>query len=55
MYLDKYLSDNEIEEILSLPFRSKLQVDRIIELIDEYRCCDEELRNAAYRLFGVTP
>ena len=54
MYLDKYLSDNEIEEILSLPFRSKLQVDRIIELVDEYGCCDEELRNAAYRLFEVT-
>lgn len=55
IYLDKYLSDNEIEEILSLPFRSKSQVDRIIEIVDEYGCCDEELRNAAYTLFGVTP
>ena len=55
MYLDRYLSDNEIEEILSFPFRSKSQVDRIIELVDEYECCDEELRSAAYKLFGVTP
>lgn len=55
MYLDKYLSDNEIEEVLSLPFRSKLQVDRIIELVDEYGCCDEKLRYAAYKLFEVTP
>jgi hypothetical protein len=54
MYLDNYLSHNEIEEILSLPFQSKSQVDRIIELVDEYGCCDEELRNAAYTLFGVT-
>jgi hypothetical protein len=55
MYLDRYLSDNEIEEILSLPFRSKQQVDRIIELVDEYGACDEELRKAAYALFGVAP
>lgn len=55
MYLDTYLSGDEIEEILSLPFRSKLQVDRIIELVDDYGCCDEELRNAAYRLFGISP
>lgn len=55
MYLDRYLSDNEIQEILSLPFRSKQQVDRIIELVDEYGACDEELRKAAYALFGVAP
>ncbi len=55
MYLDRYLSDNEIEEILSLPFRSKSQVDRIIELVDEYGFCDKELRSAVYKLFGVTP
>ncbi len=55
MYLDKYLSDNEIEEVLSLPFRSKSQVDRIIELVDEYCCCDKELRKATYALFEVIP
>lgn len=54
MYLDRYLSNNEIEEILSLPFRSKRQVDRIIELVDEYGACDSELRKAIYELFGVT-
>jgi hypothetical protein len=55
MYLDRYLSNDEIEEILSLPFRSRLQVDRIIQHVDEYGCCDEELRSATYRLFGVNP
>jgi len=54
MYLDRYLSNNEIEEILSFPFRSKRQVDRIIELFDEYGACDGELRKAVYELFGVT-
>lgn len=55
MYLDKYLSDNEIQEVLSLPFRSKKQIDRIIELVDDYDICDEELRKATYALFGVAP
>jgi hypothetical protein len=55
MYLDKYLSGNEIQEILSLPFRSKEQVDRVIELVDECGVCDEELRKATYALFGVAP
>jgi hypothetical protein len=55
MYLDRYLSNNEIEEILSLPFRSKSQVDRIIEIVDEYGSCNEELRKAVYELFGINP
>lgn len=55
LYLDRYLSNNEIEEILSLPFRSKRQVDRIIELVDEYGACDEEVRKAVYELFGINP
>jgi hypothetical protein len=55
MYLDRYLSNNEIEEILSLPFRSKRQVDRIIEIVDEYGACDEELRKAVYEIFGINP
>lgn len=54
IYLDRYLSNNEIAEVLSLPFRSNQQVDRIIEFIDEYRACDDELRKLVYELFGVT-
>lgn len=53
MFLDRYLSSNEIAETLSLPFRSKLQVDRIIELVDEYGACDDDLRKSVYELFGV--
>ncbi len=55
MYLDRYLSNSEIEEVLSLPFRSKKQVDRTIELVDEYDACDEEIRKSAYELFGIDP
>lgn len=55
MYLGRYLSNNEIEEILSLPFRSKRQVDRIIEIVDEYGACNEGLRKAVYELFGINP
>jgi hypothetical protein len=54
MYLDRYLSNNEIAEVLSLPFRTKQQVDRIIKFVDEYRACDGELRKSVYELFGVT-
>lgn len=53
IYLDRYLSDIEMEEILSLPFRSKSQVDRIITFVDVYGACDEELRRSVYALFGV--
>jgi len=38
-----------------IPFRSKRQVDRIIELVDEYGACDEDLRKAVYELFGINP
>jgi len=54
VYLGRYLSNNEVAEVLSLPFRSKQQVDRIIELVDEYHACDGEIRKSVYELFGVT-
>jgi hypothetical protein len=53
LHLDRYLTRTELEEVLSLPTRSRIQVDRIIEILDEYEACDEELRKKAYRAFGV--
>jgi hypothetical protein len=53
LYLDRYLSDSELTEVLSLPMRSQKQVDKIIEVVDSYNVCDDELRNVAYRAFGV--
>ncbi|NTU50155.1 MAG: hypothetical protein HGA87_04605 [Desulfobulbaceae bacterium] len=53
IYLDKYLSKEETEEVLSYPYKSKKQVDRIIEIVDEHDACNEELRQSVYQLFGV--
>jgi hypothetical protein len=52
-YLNRYLTQTELDEVLSLPTRSQMQVDRIIEILDEYGACDEELRKKAYKAFGV--
>jgi hypothetical protein len=53
MYLDRYLMPEEVVKILSLPHRSKEQVDIIINIIDEYNICTEEMRMVVYKLFGV--
>lgn len=52
-YLDQYLTADEIREVLSLPHRSQLQVDRIVELVDDEGFCDAELRELVYRAFNV--
>lgn len=52
-YLDQYLTVEELSEIERLPHKSKAQVDRIIELVDEYDACDTELRQVVYKAFGV--
>jgi hypothetical protein len=52
-YLDEYLTENEIEEVLSLPYRSKKQVDKIIELVDSFRICTDALRKKIYKICKV--
>ena len=52
-YLDRYLNDSDIAEVLSLTMRSQKQVDRIIEIVDDYKACDDELRRVVYRAFKV--
>lgn len=53
MYLDRYLTPSEIEEVYTLKYRSKEQVNRIIEIVDEYKICDEELREHIYFFFKI--
>jgi len=53
-YLNRYLTLTEFAEIEHLPHRSKDQVDRIIEFVDEYHACDAELRSLVYKAFGVS-
>jgi len=52
-YLDRYLTPSEIEEVLALEYRSKEQVDRIIEIADEFKACDENLREVIYKFFKI--
>lgn len=52
-YLDQYLTADELAEVNTLPFKSKVQVDRIISLVDEYDACDSELRAVIYEAFGA--
>jgi hypothetical protein len=52
-HLDRYLTPSELKEINALPSRSKRQVNRIIEFVDEDGVCDEELRSLAYKAFGA--
>ncbi|MDI7261418.1 MAG: hypothetical protein QME90_16055 [Thermodesulfobacteriota bacterium] len=52
-YLDRFLTKQELDEVFSLPMRSQKQVDRIIEILDEYKACDKDLRETIYLAFGV--
>lgn len=53
-YIDQYLTPQELTEVNALPFKSKAQVDRIIELVDEFGACDSELRTLIYKAFGTS-
>lgn len=52
-YLDRYLTKEELAEVLTLPRRSCDQIERIIEILDEYGSCDEKLRKKVYLAFGI--
>ncbi len=58
-HLHKYLTPEGLKEVNALPHRSKEQIDRIIELVDEYGACNDGLREMVYKAFsgklGVTP
>jgi hypothetical protein len=51
-HLNEFLFPDEIEYVMSTQ-DIKQQVDRIIEILDEYNACDEALKAEAYKLFGV--
>jgi hypothetical protein len=52
-HLHKHLTQEELEEINALPNCSKEQIDRIIEMVDEYGAIDDELRELIYKGFKV--
>ncbi|SHL17044.1 hypothetical protein SAMN05216428_101321 [Nitrosospira sp. Nsp11] len=52
-YLDQFLTEKEMVEVLALPHQSAAQVDLIIRIIDEYGACDDELRSLVYKAFNI--
>lgn len=55
-YLDRYLKKTELDGVLALPRKSRVQIDRIIEILDEDGACDAELRGRVYGCFeGSSP
>ena len=54
LYLDGHLTAAEMQEVLQLPKHSAKQVDRIIEILDEYGACDNDLRKNIYEAFKVS-
>lgn len=53
LYLNKYLTKAELKDVMALPMKSIGQVDRIIQILDDYGACDDELRRKVYRAFGI--
>ena len=52
-HLHKYLTPEELKEINAFPRRSKEQIDRIIELVDEHGAGNDELREMVYKAFSI--
>lgn len=52
-YLDKYLKAEQLGVVNDLPHGSKEQVDKIIELLDKDKACNNQVREKVYRLFKV--
>ncbi len=53
MYLDRFLTNEQIDVVLSFPPKSKERVDKLISFVDIHNACDHTLREKLYRLFGV--
>jgi len=54
-HLHKYLAAEQLEEVERLSRKSREQVDKVIEFVDEDNACDDEIRELAYELFARAP
>jgi hypothetical protein len=54
-HLHKYLTEQQLGEVLALPHKSREQVDRVIGFVDEDNAINDELRLLAYELFERAP
>lgn len=53
-YLDRYLTSSQLEAVARLPHGSEKQINQIIQFVDRYGACDDELRGLVHRLFNKT-
>tara|TARA_Y100001001_G_C7961821_1_gene292787 strand:+ start:70 stop:1125 length:1056 start_codon:yes stop_codon:yes gene_type:complete len=53
-HLENHFNTKEIEEIKSLPHRSRAQVDKMIQLYDNEKVCSDNLRERIYKLCKAT-
>jgi hypothetical protein len=53
MYLERFLTDEQIKVVLACPSGSSERVDKIIHFLDTYGACDSTLRAKLLRVFGA--
>jgi hypothetical protein len=53
-YLAKFLSNSQIESVLSYPMHSEQQVDALIRAVDIYQICDKNLKAKLMKIFSVS-
>ena len=52
-HLDKFLTNEQRNQVFKLSKKSKKQVDLIIQLADPIGAIDDEIRKKVYELFGL--
>jgi hypothetical protein len=52
-YLDRHLTPDEIRRALALPHGSREQIDLMISMADEFKICDDEIREMVLKLFSL--
>jgi hypothetical protein len=53
LYMDRYLTQQELDGINKFPKASRESVDLMISILDKYNMRDDEIRTLAYKLFKV--
>lgn len=53
-YLAKFLSNSQIESVLSYPKQSEQQMDALIRTVDTYQICDQNLKAKLMKVFSVS-
>lgn len=52
-HLNEYFTPAEMKKIKLLPHKSVQQINRMVEILDEFNTCDDEMRRLVYTLFKI--